>query len=91
MSFTISEGIEFLRPVTFQTSIVTWVPEHTTPVIEQQAVLLEDDTWVDFPINCHDRTTQQHCGEPELHEAWDSTPKIKAERLNARIEYSRDG
>ena len=85
--------MEFFRLLDSQFIPIIDEPEQVTPVIEQQAVLLVGETSVLFPINFHDRTTQQHWGDDELQlgavEAWDSTPAINAERVNAKIEFLR--
>jgi hypothetical protein len=43
--------------------LVTTDPEQVTPSMEQQAVGLVGSTEDSWPISCHERTTQQHCGE----------------------------
>lgn len=55
-----------MRPLFSQFMPITDEPEHVTPAIEQQAVVLVGETVVVFPINCHIRTTQQHWGEDEM-------------------------
>ena len=96
IKFPIAAGIGPERPFPLQWIAVTLLAEsQVTPAIEQQAVALVDDTWVDFFfISCHDRTTQQQSGDDLVQlawgVAWDSTPTINAERANAKIEFLRD-
>jgi hypothetical protein len=66
---------------------VTWEPEHVTPSIEQQSVPLVDDTVVFFPINFHDRTTQQQSGEVDSQLACAFTKEMNADKPNAKRDF----
>jgi hypothetical protein len=63
----ISAEIRQVRPWLFQFISFTKELEQVTPTMEQHALMFVGSIEVVFPISCQTRTTQQHCGDDELH------------------------